>query len=167
MLATMRRPDRDAWIGLDRATVLILPPTPGLASGSNPSRLTDLVLRRAAEPYQGNTGNPSSKFDTPCQLVIEINTHALSPSLLDNAPHLALAMLIVKCTGGAKQGKHGLSCLRPTGMYVLAWLRTEPAICPSWGRCELRCSCCGVPGSPTTADPPGSRSNPGVTVSRN
>ena len=46
-------------------------------------------------------------------------------------------MLIVECNGGAKQGKHGLSCLRPTGMYVLAWLRTQPAICPSWGRCEL------------------------------
>ena len=68
MLATMRRPGPDAWIGLDRATVLILPPTPGLARGSNPSRLTDLVLRRAAEPYQGNTGNPSSKFDTRASL---------------------------------------------------------------------------------------------------
>ena len=47
-------------------------------------------------------------------------------------------MLIVECNGGAKQGKHGLSCLRPTGMYVLAWLRTQPVShLPQESRCGV------------------------------
>ena len=117
---------------------------------SNPSRLTDLVFRRASGAISGKHWQSLPEFDTPCQPVIEINTHALSSS---GQCREFLTILIVEYSGaGAKQGKHGLSCLRWTGMYVLAWTGgcNAPAICP--GReegADVSCSCSRVPGSPS------------------